>query len=69
MNYKKLYESWQRYLDEAEMFRLQSDSLQEQIKQIEDLKKTIEQGSIVYFDTETTGVSANSGQIVQLAYI
>ena len=23
MNYKKLYESWQRYLDEAEMFRLQ----------------------------------------------
>jgi DNA polymerase III epsilon subunit-like protein len=68
MNYQKLYESWQNYLDEAEKFKFQSDSLQQQINEMGELKKIIEQGSIVYFDTETTGLTGDSGQIVQLAY-
>lgn len=68
MKYHKLYESWQRHLDEAEKFAFQSDSLQQKIKEMEELKKLIEEGTIIYFDTETTGVVADSGQIVQLAY-
>jgi DNA polymerase III alpha subunit (gram-positive type) len=68
MNFKKLFENWQRYLDEAEKFAFENDSVEKQIQEIEKLKEDIQAGSIIYFDTETTGISAKTDQIVQLAY-
>jgi len=68
MSFKKLFENWRHYIDEAEKFAFESDSIEQQIEEIKKLKEDIQKGSIVYFDTETTGTSAKVDQIVQLAY-